>query len=133
VLPLLVLLLSCGFVLNDYFRFWPQEKRLNSLWEAALLPVIAVLLTLVILYILIIFLLPIRWPAIRGTFHRRLTARLTEDLSAVYLPLPQDLADAFAVERRQIDQLIAEGREVADWLHERERAANIEGLYGTDR
>jgi hypothetical protein len=90
----------------------------------------AIFLALGLLYTLILLFLPIRWPAIRGTFHRDLTKRLQQELAAAYLPLPNDLASALQAERRQIDKLIAEGREVHDWLRERELAANIEALYG---
>lgn len=132
LLPLIVLLLSCGFVINDYAQFWPQERRIGSLWEALFFPAVSLLLTLVVLYILIILLLPIRWPAIRGTFHRQLTRRLQALLQAVYLPIPAELAAALLGERRQIEGLLEEVRAIEEWLHDKERAANIQALYGKD-
>ncbi len=129
LVPLLVILGSCGFVLYDYF--FAETRRLSGFWEAILLPVVATFLSLIILYIAITLLLPLRWPAIRGTFHRSLTRRLKEELQTAYLPVPGQLADALMVERRQIEQLIEECREVALWLKGRENAAAIAPLYGT--
>jgi hypothetical protein len=34
-------------------------------------------------------------------------------------------------ERRRVEQLRREVREVAGWLHKHEQAANVAGLYGT--
>jgi energy-coupling factor transporter ATP-binding protein EcfA2 len=130
IIPLIVLLLSCLIVLNDYFHLWSTERLFGSLYEAILFPVVAVLLTLLILYLLIIFLLPIRWPAIRGAFHRRLTERLREELSGVYLPIPREVAERLAAERRQLDELLGDVREVRTWLETQEQAAGIEALYG---
>ena len=89
-----------------------------------------VFFTLLILYVIIVLALPIRWPAIRGTFHRQLTRRLHDELAGVYLPIPEDVSKALEDERRQIELLLAEVREVAEWLVEREQAADIGGLYG---
>jgi energy-coupling factor transporter ATP-binding protein EcfA2 len=130
IVPLVVLLASCLIVLNDYFHLWSQDRLFSSLYEAILFPLVAVLLTLLILYLLIIFLLPIRWPAIRSTFHRRLTERLREELGSAYLPIPQEVADRLLAERRQLDELLADCREVRQWLRTQEQAAGIEALYG---
>jgi len=74
--------------------------------------------------------LPMRWPAIRGEFHRRLESRLRADLTGAYLPIPADVAEALNAERRQVQRLGGEVREVSVWLDQREQAASIAGLYG---
>jgi len=132
IVPLVVLLLSCLVVLNDYFHLWSNDRLFGSLYEAILFPLVAVGLTLLILYLLIIFLLPIRWPAIRGTFHRRLAERLLEELSAVYLPLPSQIAQAVEAERRRLDELLGDVREVRGWLEGQERASGVGALYGRE-
>ncbi len=129
LVPLLVILGSCGFVLYDIFL--AETPRLEGFWDRVLLPVVATFLSLIILYIAITLLLPLRWPAIRGTFHRALSRRLKEELQTAYLPVPQQLADALMVERRQVEQLVEDCREVALWLKGREDAAAIAPLYGT--
>jgi hypothetical protein len=131
LLPLAALLGSSLFLLNEYFGFFGTSNRLGDFKLSHLfLPLVAVLLVLIILYVVIIILLPIRWPKIRGSFHRLLTRKLQEELQAVYLPLPQEIADALKAERLQIEQLILASKEVSGWLREREQAATISSLYG---
>ncbi|HEV3384653.1 MAG TPA: GTPase domain-containing protein [Gemmata sp.] len=101
-----------------------------SLFEMAL--IILIPLTVVIVFhLLILLLLPIRWPAIRGRFLAQLKRRLTEELDRVYLPIPGEIALAIADERKRVDELISETRTVADWLAERQQAAQVRELYGT--
>jgi hypothetical protein len=128
VLPLAALAGGSALLLYDYF--WSENHRIFS-WSDLLLPLAAVFFTLVIMYVVIVFMLPIRWPAIRGTFHRRLTERLTDELARAYLPIPHDLAARLNAERRQVDQFLADLREVAAWLQSREAAANVGALYGS--
>lgn len=128
LLPALALMASSAFLLYDYF--WSEAHRSFS-WTDLFLPLAAVFFTLLILYVVIMLVLPISWPAIRGTFQRRLAQRLEDELSGVYRTIPETVAQSLEAERKLIDQLMAESREVADWLNEREQAANIAGLYGT--
>jgi len=130
ILPLGALAGSCVFLLYAYF--WQDPPR-GFGWGDLLLPPAAVLLALIIFYVIITLALPIRWPAIRGAFHRQLTGRLTEELDGLFLTVPKEVAAALAQERRQADQLISEVHEVAHWLRERETAAaNVAALYGKD-
>jgi hypothetical protein len=89
-----------------------------------------VLVVLVILHLLITLLLPLRWPAIRGEFHRRMEERIRLELESIYAPIPGDVAEMLRAERRQVEKILAETREVASWLHQREQSASIAGLYG---
>jgi hypothetical protein len=130
LLPMLAILGSSVFLLDQYFSFSGYYQPRAPSWSDLLLPLASVLAVLTILYVLTVFLLPIRWPGIRGTFHRELAKRLEEELSNAYLSIPKDLADELAQERRQIDKLIAACKEVAAWLREKERGTTIEGLYG---
>lgn len=127
ILPWLVLLASGGYLLYDYFF---AEARRSPAWTDLFLPLAPTLLTLIVLYAVITLLLPMRWRTIRSTFQRQLSRRLLDEMKSIYLPVPQQVAEALHAERKQIDQLIAESREVADWLRERERAATIAALYG---
>ncbi len=95
-----------------------------------LLPFVVLLAVLIVLHILIGLLLPLRWPAIRGEFEAQLDARLRQELDAVYLPLPGEVAEGLRNERRQVEKVAAEAHEVASWLEQREKSASIEGLYG---
>jgi len=127
LLPAMALAVSSAFLLFDYF--WSESHRSFS-WTDLFLPLAAVFFVLLILYVIIIMVLPISWPAIRGTFLRRLTQRIQGELVGAYDALPEEVAQRLEAERKQIDQLMAESREVAEWLKEREQAANIAGLYG---
>lgn len=74
--------------------------------------------------------LPIRWGAIRGEFRSRLEGKLKDEFRRAFLPLPDELAAAVATERREVEHLLTETRQVADWLREREDAAHVAELYG---
>jgi hypothetical protein len=127
-LPPVVLMAALVVLLLRYFDPWGRGYQVG--WIDLFLPLIVVLAVLVILHILITVLLPLRWTAIRGEFQRRLQARLTEEMENVYDPLPAQVAEALRAERRQVEQLLGETREVAGWLEQREQAASIAGLYG---
>jgi hypothetical protein len=128
-LPLVALLAALLHLLWQFFD--PLNKGLQKPepFDIAL-PFIIVLVVLVILHLLIALLLPLRWPAIRGEFKRKLERRLQGELQASYVPIPGDVAQALVMERRRVEALLAETREVAVWLDQREEAANVGGLYG---
>jgi hypothetical protein len=124
-LPLVALLGVCILMLWQY-TVQGRQLFLGDL----LLPVVVVFIVLVILHILITLVLPLRWPTIRGEFQRQLERRLLAELQRTYLPIPADVAEALQRERRQVEQLLTEAREVSAWVVQREQAANITGLYG---
>lgn len=95
-----------------------------------LVPLMILLAVLVILHVMITLVLRLRWPAIRGEFHRRLERRIAQELESIYAPIPVDVAQELYEERRTIDKMAAETDEVASWLQEREQSASISGLYG---
>src|SRR5262245_23448198 len=88
------------------------------------------LVVVIVFHLLIQMLLPIRWPAIRERFRAKLNERLEEELERTYTPVPGEIAAALREERKQIDTLLAETKEVADWLAERQQAARVMELYG---
>jgi hypothetical protein len=126
--PPLVLLAALIQLLWRYFDVMGRGFQFHL--ADLLLPVGVVLMVLVILHILIALLLPLRWPAIRQEFSRRLEQRVREELASVYAPIPVEVAEALRQERRQVEQLQSSTREVADWLEQREQAASIAALYG---
>jgi len=124
-LPSVTLLGACIWLLYQYF----MQGRSFALGDL-LLPLIAVLAVMVLLHIGIALVMPMRWPAMRGEFLRHLERRLQTELQNVYAPIPGDAALVLRQERRAVEQLAAQTREVATWLHHREQDAGIEGLYG---
>ena len=56
--------------------------------------------------------------------------RLTEELGRSYLPIPGEIAAALQEERNQVDAVIADTKQVSDWLAERQQAARVAELYG---
>ena len=76
--------------------------------------------------------LPVRWPAIRDRFREKLGTRLTEELERVYLPIPGEIAAALNDERKQVETLLAETKEVAEWLAAKQQAAQVTELYGAE-
>jgi hypothetical protein len=128
-LPLVALLAAILTLLWRYFD--PMGRGYQVTWIDVLLPVIVLLAVLVIIHILIALLLPLRWAKIRGEFHARLRQRLHDELAGAFDPIPGEVAEALLEERRRVEQVQGETREVAAWLEQREQAASVAGLYGS--
>jgi len=128
-LPIVALLAALLHLLWQFFDPLNRGLPKPEPFDIAL-PFIIVLVVLVILHLFIALLLPLRWPKIRGEFKRKLEQRLQGELRAAYVPIPGDVAQALAMERRRVEALLSETREVAVWLDQREEAANVGGLYG---
>jgi energy-coupling factor transporter ATP-binding protein EcfA2 len=129
-LPLAALFGICALLLWQYTV--PNPPRQPALGDF-LLPVIVVFIVLVLLHILITVLLPMRWAKMRGEIQQELSERLQRDLNAAYTSVPAHVAEELLQERRQIDRLQSETRAVAAWLDQREQAATIAGLYGSEK
>jgi hypothetical protein len=127
-LPLLALLAAA---LNLLWR-WIDPGNANTKVEAVDIALLAVvpLVVMIVLHVLITLLLPLRWPKIRGHFKKELGERIHAELDSTYSPIPTDLAASLLTERREVDKLIGQTREVADWLARREESAGVTGLYG---
>jgi energy-coupling factor transporter ATP-binding protein EcfA2 len=126
-LPPVALLGACAVLLWKYY--------LNStLPQVAdfLQPFLVLIMVLVMLHLLITLLLPMRWANIRDEFRRQLEARLRNDLAEAYAPVPEEVAKVLLQERREVEKLMGETREVAVWLDQREQAASVALLYGSD-
>ena len=88
------------------------------------------LAVLVLIHLAVAVFLPVRWSSIRGQFQDRLREKLTAELNAVFLPVPDDIAAAVRDEKRQAEALVTETKQIADWLSEREQASHVGDLYG---
>ncbi len=126
-LPLFALL---GTIIVLLWQYMMADPRRTPALADILLPIIVVFLVLFALHVVIHLLLPMRWESIRGEFQRQLAQRLQHELEGAYLPIPMDIADAIQRERKQVEQLQRQTREVSKWVEQREEAANISGLYG---
>ncbi len=123
--PTVTLLGSIGLVLYLVF----VELHTPSL-VLLLLPLYLTLGVLIVFHIVIAVALPVRWASIRGDFLSRLGLRLQTEFEQVFLPIPDAVAGAVREERKQVEALAAETKQVAEWLREREQAAQIAELYG---
>ena len=124
----LIFLASCGMV---FWRFFdPQGMGYQVQLAEFALPLVAVVVVLIMFHVLIALVLPLRWPAIRGEFGRLLDDRLQSDLEKAYATIPAEVATTLVEERKQVEQLIGQVREVAGWLEQRQQAASIGGMYG---
>jgi hypothetical protein len=126
--PMLALLAALVNLLLRYFDPWDKKWEVHL--SDILLPGVVLLVVLIFFHVLIALLLPLRWAAIRGEFQKQLSERLAQELEATYGPLPVEVAEALLAERRQVEKVVAETDEVADWLRQREQSASIAGLYG---
>ncbi|MCS6977345.1 MAG: 50S ribosome-binding GTPase [Gemmatales bacterium] len=120
--PTLALLAALLLVLNNFFPFIPVWNigRPLSVWEAIFLPILVSVATLVLLYILVRILLPIRWKKIRGLFHEQVRKYLLHELEAAYGQVPTQVAERLREERRQVDAVLDEVRKTRNWLDSRE-------------
>lgn len=126
-LPELALVATVGTLLWNFFV--PTPNVVPDLFQMSLVVLIP-LVVIVALHLLVLLLLPVRWPAIRHEFRKQLGTRLAAELGRAYLALPDEVAGAIRAERKQVDALIAETNEVIDWLAERQQAARVAELYG---
>ena len=123
--PTVTLLGSIGLVLYQVF----VEAAVPSL-VLLLLPLYLTLGVLIVFHVIITVALPVRGASIRDDFRSRLGLRLQTEFEQVFLPIPDAVAAAVREERKQVEAIAAETREVAAWLREREQAAHIGELYG---
>ncbi len=128
--PPVALVCAIGYFLLKAFNVWQENPRPPIGWLDLALPIFVTLAVLVILHVLIALLLPLRWSQIRGEFKIRLEKRLQQELENVYGPVPEDVAALLLAERRQVEKLAGETRDVASWLRQREQSASVAGLYG---
>ena len=132
-LPPLALLGALVWLLLRVFDPFDRHAGKQIHWVDVLMPGIVLLAVFLILHMLINWLLPLRWNAIRDTFHKQLESRVREELEAVYLDIPRDVATRLGEERKQIDRLVREVGDVGAWLEKREQSASIAGLYGHEK
>jgi hypothetical protein len=126
VVPELTLVAAILVLLWRYFIQPDFQPYLFSI----LLPFLLTLVVLVLFHLLVNWVLPLRWPNIRGEFKRQLGRRVADALTTAYLPLPSEVNQKLAADRRQIETLLAEADEVGGYLKRQQQAAQIEGLYG---
>jgi 50S ribosome-binding GTPase len=118
-----------GSILVMLYRFIVSQDMPWSL-VAILTPFLLTVAVLILFHLLVNWVLPLRWPNIRGEFRRQLEKRIDERLTAAYAPLPGEINEQLAAERRQIGQLLNEADEVRGYVDRQQQAANIEELYG---
>jgi hypothetical protein len=124
-LPEIALVGTAGVLLWNFF----VHNEVPDLFRMSLVVLIP-LLVIVVFHLLILLLLPVRWPAIRSAFRTLLGERMAAELSRAYLAIPSEVAAAVREERKQVDVLIAETKQVSAWLTERQQAARVAELYG---
>jgi hypothetical protein len=125
-LPLVALLVAFGIPLWRYF----VDREVLAVMDFVL-PFVVLLAVLLVLHIIIVICLPLRWVAIRGKFEKLLEKRLSQEMESVYAEVPGDVLQKLQAERRQVEHILGEVREVAGWLEQREQSASIVGLYGS--
>jgi hypothetical protein len=111
------------------WRYFMQDNFQPSIFSI-LLPFLLTLVVLILFHMLVNWVLPLRWPNIRGEFKRQLGRRIGDSLTAAYAPLAGEVNARLAAERRQIEELLAEAGEVGGFLDRQQQAAHIDGLYG---
>jgi energy-coupling factor transporter ATP-binding protein EcfA2 len=124
-LPELSFLITASIILWQFV----YEQNVPGLFQMSLIALVP-LTVMVVFHLLIVTLLPVRWPGIRGDFSRALGKRFEAELDQAYLPVPGEVAAALEAERKELNALLADGRQVSEWLAARQSAARIGELYG---
>ena len=124
-LPEVSLVATIGYLLWNFFI----HNQVPDLFRVSLVVLIP-LLVVIVFQMLIVLLLPVRWPVIRSDFRRQLGDRMAAELTRAYLAIPEEVAAAIRGERAQVEEVIADAKQVADWLTERQHAARVGELYG---
>lgn len=115
-----------GTIMLWQYTMGERDFQLSHLF----MPLIVIVMVMIVLHVLIVIILPLNWKTIRADFEYQLRVRLRDEMAKAYGPLPGQLAEDLLAERRQLDQFVAEIREIASWLSQREQAASIMSLYG---
>jgi hypothetical protein len=126
-LPEIALVATVGVLLWNFFV--PTPPVIPDMFQMSLVVLIP-LLVIIVFHMLIVWLLPVRWPAIRSEFRKQLGHRMAAELGQAYLAIPGEVAAAIREERKQVDALVAETKQVGNWLMERQQAARVAELYG---
>jgi len=121
-------LVFVGTILVLLYRFFVEDWTPE--FFHVLLPVYVTFGTLVILHILVLLFLPVRWRSIRSEFRSRLGSKLRDEFRKALLTVPDEVAASVTAEKKEVEVVLAEVREVSNWLREREDAARVGDLYG---
>src|SRR5262249_2027268 len=127
-LPGTAFIAALAWLLWRYFNLDGQGDQVH-LYDM-LLPFLLMLSVCVILHVFVAMVLPLRWQAIREEFQRQLAGPIPAEMTAAYGPIPLAVAEQLLAERRHVEQMLGETREVQDWLRQREQAASVGSLYG---
>lgn len=124
-LPEVSLVVTAGIILWSFM----VHQHVPDLFQMLLIAIVP-LTVIIVLHVLILLVLPIRWPVIRNEFRGRLETGLAAELGRVYLPIPGEIAAALTAEREQVEKLTAETRQISEWLAQRQQAVRVSELYG---
>jgi energy-coupling factor transporter ATP-binding protein EcfA2 len=126
-LPGLSFIVALAYLLWRFFNLDNSGYQVHLI--DMLLPFAILLSVCVILHVFVAIVLPLRWQAIRDEFQRQLAVTLQTELLSLYGGIPQSVADELLAERRGVQQMIADTKEVQTWLDQREQAS-VTSLYG---
>jgi GTPase Era involved in 16S rRNA processing len=129
IIPELTFVGSVVMMLWNWFMIKDYQLTLGSV----LVPFVLTLAVLMVFHVLIHLLLPLRWPAIRAAFQSRLEDTTRERLAAAFLPAPAAVATELAAERKRVENLAGQVRELTELLEARRQTARIDSLYGTSK
>ena len=101
-------------------------------WLLFLSPLIGPLVVMICLHVLIAFVLPLRWQAIRAELEKHLEASLFSELEKVYCQVPLDVLKVMLEERGKVEHLSGEVEAVKNWMKKTEQSASIHELFGKE-
>jgi len=128
-LPILTFVAMVVLLVGRYV--WPEvfgaADNTGATFSYLLLPP---LLVIILLHLFISLVLPLHWKAIRADLEKHLEKQLEIELVRAYCPIPEEVAKGLLEERKEVDRLAGEVREVAGWLEKSEKSSTIHEMYG---
>lgn len=124
-------ILACGFMAVLLIWQYTMDQRAFA-WGDLLLPALVMVMVMVALHVVTSILMPLGWQALRGKFETALRDRLRSDLETAFNTLPGTITQDLLKERRQVEKIQGDTREVAGWLERHETAAGAERLFADE-
>lgn len=95
-----------------------------------ILPVLLTLIVILLLQLVVSWVLPFKWTAVREEFRRTILEKTSRDLQLAFGDIPEQLSSRILLERQKTETMLKNTQDVSNWLASRENAIAVRDLYG---
>ncbi|QVL34413.1 50S ribosome-binding GTPase [Telmatocola sphagniphila] len=124
-LPGIVLIAGYLYLMWNFFVLNTQP----SLFQV-ILPVLLTLIVILLLQLVVSWVLPFKWTAVREEFRRTILEKTSRDLQLAFGDIPEQLSSRILLERQKTETMLKNTQDVSNWLASRENAIAVRDLYG---